>query len=401
MVNKNKFILILGAGLTGKSFATYFSKINLPFVIYDGNLENQENFKKENKDIIFLKEEDIDFKNISSIACSPGFSLNHSVIKKAKKNKIPIESDIKYFLENNASKKILVTGTNGKTSVCLWLEEILIKSGFNAKAIGNLGLPVLAYINEPKEFYIIEVSSFQLDICNLPSFDVSLILNLSPDHLDRHGSMKKYIEAKRKIMSSSGVSIINSKNKDIFPNASIYFSGEGNIQIQNKSAIKQVLTSIGVEFKEEIFSSLKNHSHRLERFYESSDGITFINDSKATNIDASISGMESLPSDQALVVICGGQSKGVNMQPLFRYLRKRAKFVAAIGESADCFFENLGSEICFRAKDLESGVKACLSKISSGDILLLSPGCSSLDMFSGFEERGNKFKELILNEKSK
>ena len=73
---------------------------------------------------------------------------------------------------------------------------------------------------------------------------------MSPDHLDRHGSMKKYIEAKRKIMSSSGVSIINSKNKDIFPNASIYFSGEGNIQIQNKSAIKQVLTSIGVEFKE-------------------------------------------------------------------------------------------------------------------------------------------------------
>ena len=195
-MDSSKPVLILGKGITGESFRKYFSSNNHPFITYDTRIEKKDFNLNENKDFNFVCADEIDFKNIKFIACSPGFDLDHEIIKNAKQQNIEIKSDISIFIDANPSKKILVSGTNGKSTVCSWLEKLFNFKNLDTSAIGNIGKPVLDYVLEKKDFFVLEVSSFHLDIAPLPEFEISVLLNISPDHLDRHKSFDNYIKVK-------------------------------------------------------------------------------------------------------------------------------------------------------------------------------------------------------------
>ena len=181
-------VLILGTGLTGRSVARYLKDKSLfnffdtrtkeeLSQIFSNNREFLENLKPYNQ---------IDLNNYSRVICSPGFDIKHKIYQNIIRKKIPIETDIEIFTKKHDSKKILITGTNGKSSVCSMLEKILISNGFKAKAIGNIGLPVLDCIEENLDYSLIEVSSFHLKISNNLHCDVATILNITEDHLDYH-----------------------------------------------------------------------------------------------------------------------------------------------------------------------------------------------------------------------
>ena len=396
----SKPVLILGKGITGESFRQYFSKKKQPFVTYDTRVKKKDFNLKKNLDFNFTAEEEIDFSNLKFIACSPGFDLDHNIIKTAKEKKIEIKSDINIFLEENTSKKILISGTNGKSTVCSWLEKLFNYKNLDTLAIGNIGRPVLEFIEEKKDFFVVEVSSFHLDIAPLPNYELSVLLNISPDHIDRHGSFNDYAKVKKKICESSKMSIVNENLKEFIPQADYFFSNKGSVKDQNFNAIKEICSSLNLNFLEkDIFSCFAQLPHRMELFHQLHENITFIDDSKATNVASSLEGLKSIDESKSLIVICGGRSKNQDFKNFTDYLNKRAKQIYFFGESIKILKELFDSSKSQAVSNLEEAVHSALKIIESDTVLILSPACSSLDMFESFEERGKKFKDLVLNAK--
>ena len=399
-MNLPKPVLILGQGITGESFRQYFSKKKQPFITYDTRVKKKDFNLKKNLDFNFTVEEEIDFSNLKFIACSPGFDLDHNIIKTAKEKKIEIKSDINIFLEENTSKKILISGTNGKSTVCLWLEKLFNYKNLDTLAIGNIGRPVLEFIEEKKDFFVVEVSSFHLDIAPLPNYKLSVLLNISPDHIDRHGSFNDYAKIKKKICESSKISIVNENLKEFVPQADYFFSNKGSVKDQNFNAIKEICSRLNLNFLEkDIFSCFAQLPHRMELFHQLRENITFIDDSKATNVASSLEGLKSIDEAKSLIVICGGRSKNQDFKIFTDYLNKRAEKIYFFGESIKILKELLDSSKSQAVSNLEEAVHSALKIIESDTVLILSPACSSLDMFESFEERGKKFKDLVLNAK--
>jgi UDP-N-acetylmuramoylalanine--D-glutamate ligase len=399
-MNLPKPVLILGQGITGESFRQHFSKKKQPFITYDTRVKKRDFNLKKNLDFNFTVEEEIDFSNLKFIACSPGFDLDHNIIKTAKEKKIEIKSDINIFLEENTSEKILISGTNGKSTVCSWLEKLFNYKNLDTLAIGNMGRPVLEFIEEKKDFFVVEVSSFHLDIAPLPNYKLSVLLNISPDHIDRHGSFNDYAKIKKKLCDSSEISIVNENLKEFIPQADYFFSNKGSVKHQNFNAIKEICSHLNLNFLEkDIFSCFAQLPHRMELFHQLYENITFINDSKATNVASSLEGLKSIDESKSLIVICGGRSKNQDFKTLTDYLNKRAKKIYFFGESTKILKELLDSSKSQAVSNLEEAVHSALKNIESDTVLILSPACSSLDMFESFEERGKKFKDLVLNAK--
>ena len=399
-MNSSKPVLILGKGITGESFRHYFSKKKQSFITYDSRVKKDKFNLKKNLDFNFIVEEEIDYDNLKFIACSPGFDLNHNIIKIAKEKNIEIKSDINIFLEENTSKKILISGTNGKSTVCSWLEKLFNFKNLDTLAIGNIGKPVLEFIEEKKDFFIIEVSSFHLDIARLPNFKLSVLLNITPDHIDRHGSFNDYAKIKKKISDSSEISIVNENLKEFIPHADYFFSNKGSVKDQNLNAIKEICYSLNLEFLDkDILNCFVQLPHRMELFHKLDGNITFIDDSKATNEASSLEGLKSVDESKSLIVICGGRSKNQDLKNFTNYLNKRAKKIYYFGESVKIFKKLLDSSKSQKVLNLEEAVHSAFKIIEKDTVLILSPACSSLDMFESFEERGQKFKDLVLNAK--
>jgi UDP-N-acetylmuramoylalanine--D-glutamate ligase len=399
-MNSSKPVLILGKGITGESFRQYFLKKKQPYITFDTRVK-EDTFKlKKNLDFNFIVEEEIDFNNLKFIACSPGFDLNHNIIKTAKEKNVEIKSDINIFLEENTSKKILISGTNGKSTVCSWLEKLFNYKNLDTLTIGNIGKPVLEFIKEKKDFFVVEVSSFHLDIARLPYFKLSVLLNITPDHIDRHGSFNDYAKIKKKISDSSEISIVNENLKEFIPHADYFFSNKGSVKDQNFNAIKEICSSLNLDFSEkDILNCFVQLPHRMEPFHKLDGNITFIDDSKATNEASSLEGLKSIDESKSLIVICGGRSKNQDLKNFTHYLNKRAKKIYYFGESVKILKKLLDSSKSQEVLSLEEAVQSALKIIESDTVLILSPACSSLDMFESFQERGKKFKDLVLNAK--
>ena len=399
-MNSSKSVLILGRGKTGESFRKYFFKKKQPFYSFDTRVKKKDFNSEKNLDFNFISEDEIDYGNLKYLACSPGFNLNHSIIKTAKEKNIEIKSDINIFLEENTSKKILISGTNGKSTVCSWLEKLFNYKNIDTFAVGNIGRPVLDFIEEKKDFFVVEVSSFHLDIAPLPNFKLSVLLNITPDHIDRHGSFNDYLRIKKKLNDTSEISIVNENLKNFIPQADCFFSDQGSVQNQNFNAIKEICSVLHLNFSdEEIFSCFAQLPHRMELFHQLDGNITFIDDSKATNVASSLQGLKSIDETKSLIVICGGRSKNQDFKNLTHFLNKRAKKTFYFGESIKIFKKLLDSSKSQEVSNLEEAVHSALKILGSDSVLILSPACSSLDMFESFEERGKKFKDLVLNAK--
>ena len=432
---QNDFFVIMGMAKTGIATVDFCQKNNINFVIWDDDKNKLYEIAKTKQCNILTN-----FNKITKIITSPGFKLNNPKIQEARKNNIPIICDIEIFQQiykNNYS--IGVTGTNGK-STTVSLINYIINQHANYKSIisGNIGLPVLAIDSNNDNIHVIELSSAQLSLCNA-NLSTSILINIEQDHIDYHGSVDKYIEAKKRIFLSNKknhkciICIDNEicfkiyqqllkDNKDVIAictnnkivDQCIYVNEQGDLFNLNKqnigniakyynnskywqniacsyAAIKQI--NISDQKFINCLTSFKNLPHRQELIAKKNE-ITFINDSKATNLSATTS---ALLSYKNIIWIAGGVEKEENYNQINNNIMDNVKQAFLIPGQCDGLikFINKHKKPIKQTNSLEQAVEEANKIACKGDTILLSPACSSLNQFKNFEHRGNMFKKYV------
>ena len=445
MKESNPTTAIIGLGKTGLSVAKYLKNKNLDFAVYDTKKDLKitdyicQFIDRKN---IFLGEFDKNIiKKHNNFIISPGIDLHKDFLAEIIKKNKKISSDIDLFNAENTSKIIAITGSNGKTTVTSIVEHILLKMGIKAKAGGNIGYPALELLNNKYEYSILELSSFQLELIDKINCSASAITNITPDHLDRHATFENYIKIKHKIFENTEHVILNREDENInskilnyeysfggnkpkdkkefgisYKNGKKYISHgnekllcEDEIQLIGTHNMINVCTSLCILFSLGFDSKLTSRhvgsfhpiEHRMENFYNNGQ-IRWINDSKATNIDSTISAINSL--EENIILILGGKSKQDNYEKLNDVISNKIYEIIIYGESKDL----LGNAIDNKNKvvkvvNIEHAVslaketaKKIVKNRNSVINILLSPACSSYDMFSSYEERGAYFKKCVL-----
>ena len=422
---KNKSFLVYGLSLTGLSVVRFLKKSNVKKVfLWDDNIQQRRKHSLKLNDNSIKKK----FSEVDHIILSPGISLGKSKKKKfLLKNQDKIITDIDlFFLTNRAFKSIVVTGTNGKSTTCSIIQKVLSDSGFNVVTVGNIGRPILDYNlgNKRDVVLVIEMSSFQLEYSKHVRPDHAIIINITKDHLDWHGSMKNYIAAKLKIFS-----LQNKKNFAYIPDDKKIirlfkkFEMKSSLQINNykiqnlikKNIFNQYLLSKGnlenLSFiyylkkhfnisDKKFFSSLKKFKglqHRQEIFLIKKN-IYFINDSKATTFEAA---KACLINFKNIIWILGGLKK---MGDDFNLDKIKDNVLKAfiIGKDRSFFKSKINKKIIFKETiNLKNTMKFIFDELkqirknNNKTFVILSPASASYDQFKNFEERGNVFKKLI------
>lgn len=447
-----KRVAVIGFGKTGKSSTNSLIASGFEVIVYD---DLGIDIPQYHKLFIELADEKVFRTHVEKglyfIIISPGISIfwpkPHPVVTLAKKYNIPILNEIDLFQQNidKGSCIIAITGTNGKSTTSALINHILNKSGRNSTIGGNFGKAALS-LHPSKDFYVLELSSYQLESCNMLGFDCSVILNITPDHLKRHGGIHGYIEAKQKIFANfndTSTAVIgmddpytveiynflkNIKHPNIIPISgnfvpdfgigwakdslidnrfgmnmvicSIPISLQGSHNKQNIAAAYSICLSKGVTNQEfcRALLSFRGLKHRQETVAEI-NGVKYINDSKATNIHST---QQALIRYDNIIWILGGRSKGESIESIKKYFTKiKAAFL--IGEIADewCYVLQKYGVNAEVSENMRSAFILSKKLATNGDVVLLSPACSSFDQFKNFEERGNYFKEMVMKYKEK
>ena len=418
--------------MTGQSILYYLSKKHNEIYLIEDWEENQSLREIDRFGIkvhVNPKINDELLSKVSAIYSSPGIPIQHKALSLASKHKINISSDIEEFLKKNKSLKVLITGTNGKTSTCQILETLLrsVLPELKIVSIGNIGKPVLTYIDDDIDISIIEVSSFQLELLNEIEFDIGLLLNIEEDHLDRHADIEDYRNVKNSIFKNADVNI-SYNDKNLFSKRFLNFKtiilpkelSESSIfkdwashDIENLKASVAVLELLIERFKKSSFGNInlfaelekafyrfKKFPHRFEHL-ESVGGVNFINDSKATNLDATlkaISAANALEKIEDIYLICGGDLKGQEIASKELKEIKSLKKVIIFGKDKELIFNTFRSYTqCLVVDDLKAALKEAVKFTKDNDCVLFSPACSSLDMFKDYKDRGETFKRLIID----
>lgn len=425
-------VLIVGSGKSGRSAYDYLEKQGFEVEFAKEEIVNSESFDVYEKGRLF--------NGLSFIVVSPGVCLNLPFLKEAKKQKIKIIGEFELGTKNLKGKTIAVTGTNGKTTTVSLIYYLLKVYSSNVFLGGNIGIPVTSFCDDVKDndISVLECSSYQLESVKEFHANIAVILNFSVDHLARHKTMNNYIKAKLNITKNQDENdflILNADNKLLMEyepktkakiyyfstknkvvgcyqkKGCIYFNDDKkeekllslkNIKLIGEHNISNVLASCLAVYlltgQKEILKDVVNFNgveHRIE-YVKTINGISFFNDSKATNIDSTIVATKSFKCEINLIL--GGSDKGYDFDDLFKNLPKNVKNIAIFGQtkhkiafSANKFnFKNY--QIC---DTLKSATLYCYNCAKSGFVVLLSPACASFDYFSSFEERGNVFKKIV------
>jgi UDP-N-acetylmuramoylalanine--D-glutamate ligase len=389
------------------------------------------------KGLLLLDEKTIDFAKYSFGVLSPGIPFSHPFVCRANEGGLEFIGEIELafrFLPATAKNPMLgITGTNGKTTVTLLVEHVLKGSGRLARALGNVGVPLIEAVENlaPDETCVIELSSFQLEALKSKSLDAGVILNITPDHLDRYGSMENYAKAKSLLFDAvkqGGKCFADHKTYSEFskylphqvevygydPSLALWsdgkqlfycgkpafelpsdLKGRKSHDLENLMAAFALCFSLGVQPVEFLkgYSSFAKPEHRIEYVTEI-QGIKFYNDSKGTNIDAVVRAVESLPGP--IHLIAGGVHKGAPYTSWKSAFEGKVKSVFAIGEAAKMIQKDLeGTVEVILCEKLEDAVQSAFKIAAFGETILLSPGCSSYDMFKDYEHRGREFKRIV------
>lgn len=441
-----KRIVILGAGESGAGaavlakkegfdvFVSDMSKINDKYkkILDDHNIEWEEGHHTEEKIL-----------NASEIVKSPGIPKEAPMIKKVMEKGIHIISEIEFASRYTNSKMVCITGSNGKTTTTSLIYHIFKEAGYDAGLAGNIGKSLALQVAEdPHEYYIIELSSFQLD--NMYDFhaNIAILLNITPDHLDRYDfCMQNYVDAKMRIIQNQTENdsfiywnddpIIKKELEKydikaiVFPfselkeNGSIGYIEEGKYIIEKPTPFNMEQEELSLSGKHNIYNSLaagiatniagikkevirKSLSdfpgveHRLEKVTKVG-GVQYINDSKATNVDACWYALESMKTPTILIV--GGKDKGNDydaIKPLVKEKCVGLVYLGADNKKLHDNFDNMGIPVR-DTHSMKECVQACYEMAKPGDTVLLSPCCASFDLFKNMEDRGDQFKTLVRN----
>jgi len=414
-----KKTLVIGLGLSGRAVSLFLLSLGKKVLGIDDNLNklalNPEFIDLKNQGLIALDFQEVDFEDIELVIVSPGISPSHPAYKKALELGIPLKGETDFSLSYLKNRCLGITGTNGKTTVTLLTEHVLNACKIKAKAVGNVGTPLSTYLlqADPSEVLVIELSSYQLETMSDPIFDAGVILNITPDHLDRYPSMHEYAEAKcrlKKCIKHAGrlylYEEVEKEYKDLLGEASyeVYSLNETSFLFNEKKPFFELLNAYasfclckGLGVSEEAFleglNSFKKPLHRVE-FVKELNGVAFYDDSKGTNIDAVIKAVEAMPGP--VILIGGGVDKGASYMPWKKPFLGKVKKIVVIGEAADKIENELSAYFDVeKEKTLEAAIDRALALANKGDCVLLSPGCSSFDMFRDYAHRGDVFKQYI------
>ena len=373
------------------------------------------------------------------IVVSPGVPAKIEPLENARAKGIPVWSEIELAWRFLRGKLVAITGSNGKTTTTSLVAHILKTSNVPTLIGGNIGTPLLALVETSVDtsVTVAEISSFQLETIDSFRPEIGVLLNLTPDHLDRHITFEEYASAKMRMFENQlekDIALLNaddpevtkrmpakpkifwfSRQKRVATGAflrddQIIFRHEGSevelarladIQLRGQHNVENVLASCAAAYLAGAVpaaiaagvKSFRGVEHRLE-FVAELSGVQYYNDSKATNVDAAVKAVEAFPGP--LVVILGGRDKGSPYAPLRELLHERARLALLIGESAEKIAADLGDAVAFEnAGTLQQALHIAARHVQPGDTVLLAPACSSFDQFENYEHRGRVFKELV------
>ncbi len=427
--------LVLGLGKTGLAFTRWLRKHNERARVADTrqNPPGAELLDAEFELICGDFESDL-LTGIDRLLVSPGIPANTALLQEARERSMPIYSDIDLFVAENSAPLIAVTGSNGKSTVVRLVEAMLSLAGIVVRAGGNLGTPALELLDgDIPDAFVLELSSFQLERTNSLPARVATILNLSADHLDWHGGMNAYADAKRRILANADCIVMNRGESEIYgdisdrkvisfgldqPDAGQYGLSSRNDEswlscgselllpvskmysqapheVLNALAALALVDGFGVRAADvcEALVDFQPLEHRANTVRELA-GVRYINDSKATNVGAALASISSVQGP--LVLIAGGDAKSADLSPLVGALRGRLRAAVLIGEAAAEIAALLSpiADMHF-AGDMSDAVTTASNYAREGDTVLLAPACASTDMFVDFADRGDQFVAAV------
>lgn len=440
---KDKKVLVLGLSKSGISAAKLVKKRGADVFLTEGktevNKDRVEELESLGIHVEFGGHSEEFIKGSEFAVTSPGIPPHSEIMQKLKALNIPVISELELAYKNSDTPFIIITGTNGKTTTTALSEHILSKK-LKVKACGNIGQPPCDMVDDGLDYFVCEASSFQLEMSPTLKAFVSVWTNFTPDHIDWHQGLENYFNAKAKIFrgeQTAPYSVLNAKDEKLLEfskevsgtvfmfgdnigdnccyveNDMICFKqngvaeeiislkdcpiiGEHNYQNIMCGIICAKLAGLDNETIKQAIIEFKAPPHRLEKILEK-DGITYYNDSKATNPEASIVAINSF-NNTNVALIAGGRDKNTDLTEFCESVKNHIKTVILIGEATERFEAELkknGFDNIIREKTMQDAIDKGASL--NPDVVLLSPACASFDMFTGYEQRGDVFREYVLS----
>ena len=447
---KNKRVLVVGLGRSGVAAAFFLQERGAKVTVSDAKSDIQ-----LQSEISALLDRGVSietgrhgertFRDQDLIVVSPGVPSDQPQLQHARTLGIPVIGEVELAFRFLQGKVLAITGSNGKTTTTSLVGEILAesgkKSGKKTLVGGNIGTPVitLAGKSSPDSLVVLEISSFQLETIEQFRPWIAAILNITPDHLDRHHTFQAYVDAKARVFENQqagdfavlnaddpacvalkskvkasllwfsrkqpvengaylkGEDIVfrqNGKEQVILTRSDIHLKGAHNLENVLAAVAMGIVAGCAPEQIRKAVSEFRAVEHRLE-LVTTINGVAFYNDSKATNVDATVKALESFPGN--IHIILGGKDKGSDYTVLMPLLRERARRAYLIGAAAEKIATQIqGATPLERSGTLERAVRRAFEAAKPGDVVLLAPACASFDQFENYEQRGRVFKELVM-----
>lgn len=441
LVGTDKQIAIIGLGVTGFACARHLANQGKAFVAFDADTSEAmaTRFSQEFPQH-YLQQGDFseeNFQDFERIVLSPGVPLSTPSIKKAKHHDVEVIGDIGLFMEQVDVPVIAVTGSNGKSTVVSWVAHALTKAGLSVGLAGNIGVSPLTLLDDKKTYdiFVLELSSFQLEIIDRLDASVACLLNLSPDHLDRYDNLFAYHAVKQRVYRGAKACVVNrddplteplvaggvkqlryklfqpdlnqygiSGNKhnriicrgieELLPVSKVALKGDH--QLSNALAVLAICEAAKIDQTAaiEALQDFKGLAHRCVPI-ASIAGVSYINDSKATNVGATEAAVKGFAKGRNIVLLAGGLAKGADLSDL-AMISQYLKAVVVFGEAATELETIFSTNNCVKVDSMASAVAKAAELASKGDTVLLSPACASFDMFASYVDRGEQFSAEVL-----
>jgi len=432
-------VLVVGLGITGLSCARYFARLGQPVRIVDSResppgLEGLADVQGEVEVRLGgLPPEALE--DVSEVVLSPGVRADEPLVVEAHRRRIPVAGDIELFARAAPAPIAAITGSNGKSTVTTLVAELVGAGGLSVRSGGNLGPAALDLLEgDPPDCFVLELSSFQLETTDSLRPRAATVLNLSPDHIDRHGSFERYAAAKARIFRGAETAVLNRQDPGVMAmapkgcrqitfgldapageNYGVVGEGEaawlargaerlarvGDLRLRGRHNVANALAALalaeamGVRPASVVDALCRfgGLAHRTQWVADVA-GVTFIDDSKGTNVGASVAAISGMAGP--VVLIAGGDCKGADFAPLAAAARGRVKAAVLMGRDAPMVARAL-SGVCEvrRAASMDEAVAEAARVAGPGDTVLLSPACASTDMFRDYTWRGRAFAEAV------
>ena len=431
-------VLVVGAGKSGVAAANYLAERGEQVAITDHNPYPDMPYPLDNRAARMFGRTDQSILNgVEMVVVSPGVPLEGLLLKQAASMSIPVIGEIELAFRNLQGTVIAITGSNGKSTTTALIGEILKVAGRQPIVAGNIGEPLIGAIDRGHaRTYVLELSSFQLEAVDTFHANVALLLNVTPDHMDRYRSFDDYAAAKYRVFrnqKAGDTAIVNATERRAVPRPTnlrvwrfsaaqrveegAYLDGEHmvmNIGAEERRIPRSALTLEGVANVENAlaawlaaravgvddvavqiaFGSFRGLPHRMVLVREIG-GVRYVNDSKGTNVDATLKSLEGFPASSVLLIL-GGKDKAGEFERMRDLVSEKTRSVITIGAAADRISSALeGAATIVTMRDMENAVRWAAEHAKAGDTVLLSPACASFDQFRNFEHRGTHFEELV------